>query len=175
MSVGAPLPQRPSDGFPTMRVAGVVIQRPDPRRTTVRHSSSRTQPRTDIDLALERTGSMRSLSAQDRAAFIRVADLLGCHTAAQHIRDDERRRERVTAAPEPAPRPGPKPQLTPARAPMLMVVPETQVGPAAEPDDERAWWEDARRIAERHHNSELSSPTRGLLDAVRRAATAHLR
>ncbi len=65
---------------------------------------------------------MADLTEADRAAFIVVAELLGCHTAAQHIRDDRRRRGLVQAAPAPAPRPGPKPKLTPPRQPAMNLI-----------------------------------------------------
>lgn len=101
---------------------GVVIQRPDPRRTTVRQITGRNPGRTDTDLELERRGKMSDLTAEERSAFILVAERLGCHTAAQHIRDDQRRRDRVHAAPAPTPLPGPKPKRTPPKPGVMNLV-----------------------------------------------------
>ncbi len=140
----------------------------------MRQNTSRNPGRTQTDLDLERWGTMSNLPPEGRAAFLYVAETIGCHTAAQHIRDDRRRRGLVQAAPAPEPRPGPKLKATAPRGPMLMVVPE---GPDAgvAPDPDGAWWDDVLRVADRHAPGELNSRSRGVLDAVRRAALAHLR
>lgn len=78
--------------------------------------------RSETDRSLERRGKMSDLTAADRAAMVRAAELLGCPIAAEHILADAQRRRLVVAAPEPAPRPGPKPKHTPARQPVMNLV-----------------------------------------------------
>jgi hypothetical protein len=125
--------------------------------------SRRRAPRTDTDLDLERRGTMRDLTPEQRAAFIYVAEELGCHTAAQHIRDDNRRRERVQAAPDPAPRPGPRPKASPATPPLLRL----HSGGSEDVDRDELFWDDVRRLAGRHDESSLSLPGAVTLDAIR--------
>jgi hypothetical protein len=129
----------------------------------VRHNTSSTPFRSDVDLALERRGTMSDLAMDDRAAIVRVAELLGCPTAAAHIRDDARRRSLVHVAPDPAPRPGPRPQLTPPRTPLLRL----HAGGAALEDADDLFWEDVRRLLGRHDEHDLSLPGAMTLDAMR--------
>jgi hypothetical protein len=126
----------------------------------------RRAPRTDTDLDLERRGRMSDLSPDDRAAIVRTAELLGCDIAAEHIRGDAHRRRLVQAAPEPAPRPGPKPRAT-APTPPLLRVHDGGGQRAADPDE--AWWDDVRRVWERHDLTALSLPGRLVHDAVAEA------
>lgn len=88
----------------------------------MRHNTSRTPYRNDVDRALERRGKMSDITAVDRAAIVRTAELLGCDIAVEHILADAHRRRLVVAAPDPAPRPGPKPKPTPARPPLLRLL-----------------------------------------------------
>ena len=132
----------------------------------MRHQQSRNPGRTDTDLELERRGKMSDLTAEERSAFILVAERLGCTTAAQHIRDDQRRRDRVHAAPAPAPRPGPKPRITPPTPPLMWVLP-----PAPAVEDDRVLGEIREQFAD-HAQAAVSSRLRGELAAVL-AALAH--
>lgn len=125
------------------------------------------RPRTDVDLALERRGTMGDITEADRAAFIRVAEMLGCHTAAQHILDDRRRRNLVHAAPVAAPRPGPKPKPTPARPPLLRVlVADGEV--EGEVDDRASFYLRMALLAD----EALSAPWAGVSERVESAALA---
>lgn len=132
----------------------------------MRHNTSRTPYRTDTDLALERRGRMSDLTIEDRVAFIQVAELLGCHIAAQHILDDARRRSVVHAAPDPAPRPGPKPHATPATPPILRQV----NGSSHEADADDLFWDDVRRVCRRYEGREheLTPLAAAALSAFRR-------
>jgi hypothetical protein len=143
--------------------AGVVIQRHGRRDTTVRHSISRSQARSDIDTALERRGKMSDINAADRAAIVRTAELMGCHTAVAHILDDAHRRSLIHAAPEPSPRSGPRPKNTAPTSPLLKL----HVGGAQEADADDLFWGDVRRMVGRHDERSLSLPGAMTLDAIR--------
>lgn len=128
--------------------------------------------RTDLDLILERAGSAWERTAEEREAFALVARVLGCDIAADHVEGAHRRRAQVRAAPDPAPRPGPKPKLTPPRPPILRVL-DGDREVAVDPD--RAWWDDVRRVCERHDGSHLSPLSGFVLDEFRSAAAVNLR
>jgi hypothetical protein len=89
--------------------------------TRAAREQSRTVP-TDLDITLWRLGNTHGVTADDVAAVIRTAELAGCWTAVERIRDHHERRARVHAAPPPAPRPGPKPAPTPPKPSILFVV-----------------------------------------------------
>jgi hypothetical protein len=114
----------------------------------VRHEqTSRTQPRTDLDLALERTGTVRGISAEDREAVVRVALIADCPIAADHILADAHRRRLIAAAPEPARRPGPRPRQTAPRPPLLrLIVNSGEV--ACEVDDRASFYLRMALVAE---------------------------
>jgi hypothetical protein len=125
----------------------------------------------DQELDLQRRGSARHLTVEQRARIADSLEDLGFEVAPRrlrHLNDCLTRRARIQAVPDD----GRRRLKSGTDRPLLRAVELGADAPAVDPD--RAWWEDVRRMTSRHADREVRPTSRFALQAMQRAAATHL-